>query len=78
MAKKQTNWSRAYNEKSYDRLAITVPKGHKATVESAAAAVGESVNGYVQRAILDWMGMKEWPSVQDVLPEGIKTTSNEP
>ena len=48
----------------YDRLNVTIPKGHKSTVESAAAAAGESVNGYVQRAILDRMGLEDWPVIQ--------------
>lgn len=59
----------------YDRLNITIPKGHKSTVESAAAAAGESVNGYVQRAILDRMGLEDWPVIQ-TYPEGNNDESN--
>lgn len=58
---KQTAYKQAYNEKAYDRLSITIPKGQKATVEAAAAAVGESVNLYTQRALLARMGLKDWP-----------------
>lgn len=64
MAKKQTEWSRNYNEKAYDRLAITVPKGQKATIEAAAKAAGESVNQYTQRAILARLGLEDWPAKQ--------------
>lgn len=64
MAKKQTEWSRNYNEKAYDRLAITVPKGQKATIEAAAKAAGESVNQFTQRAILARLGLEEWPAKQ--------------
>lgn len=61
MPKKQTEWSRAYNEKAYDRLAITIPKGQKATVEAAAKEAGESINQYTQKALLARMGLSEWP-----------------
>ena len=61
MPKKQTEWTRAYNEKAYDRLAITIPKGQKATIQAAADQEGESINGYVNKAILDRMGLQEWP-----------------
>lgn len=61
MPKKQTEWSRNYNEKAYDRLAITVPKGQKAVIEAAATSAGESVNLYTQKALLQRMGLDEWP-----------------
>ncbi|WP_205703185.1 hypothetical protein [Caproiciproducens sp. NJN-50] len=56
--KKQTEWSRNYNEKSYDRLYITVPKGQKAELKAYAASQmseeypnGESLNEFVIIAI---------------------------
>ncbi|MEF9974414.1 MAG: hypothetical protein RSJ41_04390 [Clostridia bacterium] len=70
MAKKQTDWTRAYNEKAYDRLAITIPKGQKAAIEAAASAVGESVNGYTNGALLARMGLEEWPK------EGLPNDAN--
>lgn len=51
MAKKQTEWSRSYNEKAYDRLFITVPKGEKDKIKAHAESMGESVNAFIQRAI---------------------------
>ena len=62
MPKKQTEWTRAYNEKAYDRLAITVPKGQKAAIEAHAKSKGESVNGLVNTLIRDDMGLsdEEW------------------
>jgi len=65
MPKKQTEWSRAYNEKAYDRLAITIPKGQKATVEAAAKESGESINQYTQTALLARMGLPEWPPLEE-------------
>ena len=59
MPKKQTEWTRAYNEKAYDRLAITIPKGQKQAVEAHASSKGQSVNGYVNGLIRADMGLTE-------------------
>lgn len=37
--------------KAYDRINLTVPKGKKETIQAYAAAQGESVNGFINRAI---------------------------
>lgn len=50
-----------YVKENYDRLNIKIPKGQKATVEAAAQAAGESVNQYTQKALLNRMGLEEWP-----------------
>jgi len=42
---------RKYNEKVYDRLEIKVTKGKKAILQAHAEARGESLNGFVNRAI---------------------------
>lgn len=52
--------NKRYLEKQ-DELKIRIPKGQKATVEAAAKAAGESVNQYTQRALLNRMGLSEWP-----------------
>ena len=59
MATKQTEWSRAYNEKAYDRLAITIPTGRKATVEALAADRGQSINGLVNALLMAALGLTE-------------------
>ena len=62
MPKKQTEWTRAYNEKAYDRLAITIPKGRKQVVEAYARDHGESINGLINRLVRDEIKMtdEEW------------------
>ena len=57
--KKRTDYKRAFNEKAYDRLAITIPKGRKATVESIAKERGESVNGLVNSLLRGAAGLTE-------------------
>ena len=54
-AKRKTHTSnevkRRYNEKVYDRLQLVVPKGKKDAIRDFATAKGESLNGFVNRAI---------------------------
>ena len=57
-----------YIRNNYDRLNICVPKGQKATIEEAAAALGESVNTYTQKALLARLGLDEWPERSDSDP----------
>ena len=45
----------------YDRINLTLPRGQKSTIEAAAASTGESVNAFIQRAILNRIGLTEWP-----------------
>lgn len=47
----RTKANRKYNEKAYDRLAITVVKGEKETIQDFAAKQGQSLNSYVNDAI---------------------------
>lgn len=63
--KTSTSVKRKYNEKAYDRLAITVPKGQKAVIEAAALAAGESVNLYTQKALLQRMGLDAWHETEE-------------
>ena len=56
---KRTNYKRAFNEKAYDRLAITIPNGLKSAVEAHAKSKGESVNGLVNALLRADMGLSE-------------------
>lgn len=40
-----------YMAANYDRINLTVAKGRKAVIQAHAGALGESVNGFVNRAI---------------------------
>ena len=40
-----------YNAKAYDRFLLSVPKGKKASLQDHAAGRGESLNGFVNRAV---------------------------
>ena len=40
-----------YMAANYDRINLTVPKGQKEAIQAHAAALGESVNAYINRAV---------------------------
>lgn len=42
-----------YMAKNYDRINLTVPKGRKDIIKAHAEQHGESVNGFVNRAIAE-------------------------
>ena len=67
MPKKQTEWTRAYNAKAYDRLAVTIPKGRKTTVEAHAKSKGLSVNGLINTLLREDMQLTEedWKSTTE-------------
>ena len=51
-----------YAAKTYDRIAVLVPKGQKQAVEAHAQQKGESVNGLVNALLRAEMGLsdEEW------------------
>lgn len=51
ISKAQQKAVHKYVKNNYDRLEITVPKGQKAIIKAAAENAGESLNGYIKRAI---------------------------
>lgn len=44
-----------YKKNNYDRIEITVPKGQRAVFQAHAATLGESVNGFICRAVTETM-----------------------
>ena len=65
MGKTSSAVKQRYNEKAYDRLAITIPKGQKSTLQAAAEREGESINGYTNKALLARMGLTTWPEAKE-------------
>ena len=54
---------------NYDRINLTVPKGRKEEIQAFAAQTGESVNGFINRAIGEAMG--ESPQQPAGAPQGM-------
>lgn len=44
-----------YNAKAYEEIKVRVPKGKKEIVQAHAETQGESVNGFINRAISEAM-----------------------
>ncbi len=63
MSKTSTAVKQKYNEKSYDRLAITIPKGCKAAVAAYAESKNTSVNALVNRLLRAEMNISDWHDI---------------
>ncbi len=55
VSKAQQKAVHKYVKNNYDRMELTVPKGRKDTIKAHAEARGESVNGFINRAISETM-----------------------
>ena len=56
VSKAQQKAVNKYMSANYDRINLTVPKGRKEEIQAFAAITGESVNGFINRAIGAAMG----------------------
>ena len=56
-----------YVKSKYDRFGLTMPKGNLDAIKAHAEAHGESVNGFINRAISETIERDSGPSEQ---PEG--------
>lgn len=59
MGKPSTAAQNRYIAKAYDRVNLTLPKGRKEEVKAHAEQRGESLNGFIQRAIEETMRRDE-------------------
>lgn len=69
VSKAQQNATNKWIAKVYDRINLTVPKGRKEEIQAFAAQTGESVNGFINRAIGEAMG--ESPQQPAGAPQGM-------
>lgn len=51
MGTARTRANNKWNAKAYDRINLTVPKGQKETIKAYAESRGESMNGFICKAI---------------------------
>ena len=51
ISKAQQKAVQKYVKKNYDRIELTVPKGQNDFISQLATAAGESVNGYIKKAV---------------------------
>ena len=55
VSKAQQKAVHKYVKANYDRMELTVPKGQKEAIKAHAEARGESMNGFINRAIDETM-----------------------
>lgn len=60
-----------YNAKAYDEIKVRVSKGRKEVVQTHAEARGESVNGFINRAIDNQMERDAKGGDRDADGEGL-------
>lgn len=53
MGTARTRANNKWNAKAYDRINLTVSKGQKESIKAHAEKHGESVNGFINRAIME-------------------------
>lgn len=68
VSKAQQKAVNKYMAANYDRINLTVPKGRKDEIQAFAAQTGESVNGFINRAIGEATG--ESPQQPAGAPQG--------
>lgn len=51
VSKAQQKAVNKYVKNNYDRINVTFPKGQKDIIQNAAEAIGETVNGYIKKAV---------------------------
>ncbi len=47
----KTDYKNQWQKENLDRVNLTMPKGRKAVIQAHAEARGESVNGFITRAV---------------------------
>ena len=57
--KASTRAKNKYNAKAYDSIHLTVPKGRKPEILAVAEAAGDSLNGYITKALNQRLSEKE-------------------
>ena len=53
MAERKAKWQNDYISRTYDRVNLTIPKGQKETIKAHAEAQDESLNAFINRAIVE-------------------------
>ncbi|MCI9408617.1 MAG: hypothetical protein HFJ89_02250 [Oscillospiraceae bacterium] len=69
---KSTDYKRKFNSENYDRIELTVKKGKKDMLKKHAADCGETLNGFINRAISETVERDETAAVS-----GQKTENTE-
>jgi len=72
--KSATKAKNKYNAHNYDRVSIVVPKGYKSSILAIAEAGGESINGYITKAINERIYKNTNPILKYTIIGGVNGT----
>ena len=75
VSKAQQKAVNKYMAANYDRVNLTLPKGQKEVVQAHAAALGESVNGFIGRAISEAMERDGGGTASEIAGKRPKSTA---
>lgn len=76
VSKAQQRATNKWMAANYDRVNLTLPKGQKEVVQSHAAAHGESVNGFIGRAISETME-RDGGTAPEIAQNGPESTARD-
>ena len=63
-----------YVKANYDRINVTLPKGRREVIKAHAEVCGESVNGFINRAIGEAMGERQQKPAEAAQGAGVILT----
>ena len=61
MGQSSNEYKASYAKEHFARIEIAIPKDSKPILDAMAKAAGEKTAEYIKNAILQRMGVKEWP-----------------
>ncbi len=67
---KRTTYKNQWAKENMDRISLALPKGSKETIKAHAQKRGESVNGFIGRAITETIERDDAQEITGALQEG--------
>lgn len=66
----KTDYKNQWQKENMDRIALALPKGRKDEIKAHAAKRGESVNGFIGRAITETIERDDAQEITGAVQEG--------
>lgn len=68
--KRRTTYKNQWTKENMDRISLALPKGTKERIQTHAKKRGESVNGFIGRAVNETMERDDAQEITDAQQEG--------
>lgn len=59
-SKAQIKATKRYNDRNYEQINLIVKRGQKSELKEAAERLGESLNGFINKAIAERLERERW------------------